>query len=143
MAEAISLGASVLAFIMIAAELSKAAIPIYNTMKDAPDDVQRVQSRLKDLQFILSEINNLQSNSASDRAFSQDDKAKKYWDERSTQLRADFTEFEAFASNLNETKPAGRLRWFLSRQDRTKKLLALLLEDIDVLKTLHQLMLES
>ena len=61
MAEAVGLGASILTFITVAAGLSKANAALYGSIKDAPSDVQSVQTRLKDLEFILTQIGRAQA----------------------------------------------------------------------------------
>ena len=56
MAEAINLGASVLTFIVVAAKLSRTTATLNGSIQDAPGDVQRVQARLKALEFILAQM---------------------------------------------------------------------------------------
>ena len=141
MAEPVGLGASVVAFITVAAKLSKAAATIYGTIKDAPSDVQRVETRLKDLEFILNRIDRARSmnpEAAGDLAI------ESYWASKEVKLKSGFVEFEDFAAQLtaNSGKVMGRIKWFLSHEDRARKALGLLAEDMDVLRTL-QLMMES
>lgn len=141
MAEPVGLGASVVAFITVAAKLSKAAATVYGTIKDAPSDVQRVETRLKDLEFILNRIDRARSmnpEAAGDLA------TESYWASKEVKLKSDFAEFEDFAAQLtaNAGKVMGRIKWFLSHEDRARKALGLLAEDMDVLRTL-QLMMES
>ena len=139
MAEAIGLGASVLTFIAVAAKLSSATATLHNSIKDAPSDVQRVQTRLKDLEFILAQI---------DRTCSMnpecvgDPTIKSYWTGKEAKLRSDFAEFGNFAAQLttNIGKAKGRVKWFLSHEDRAMKVLGLLAEDIDLLMTLLGIM---
>lgn len=136
MAETIGLASGVIGFIDIAARLTKTAIAIYSTMKDAPDDIKRLKNRSEDLQFILTKINNIPETD-------QDEKTARYWSEKSKQLVADFAEFNSFAAGLDEHRIKGKVKWYLSKQDRATKLLGLLAEDLKVLKALHQLMMES
>jgi len=146
MAEVIGFGASVLTFITIATQLAKAAFATYETVTDAHEEIKRVRTRLNDLRFILLQIYHRRIHSSStgepDPAY-WDDKSARYWDEKSAQLWDSFAQLEKITSRLNETQPVARLRWLLSGQDRARKLLALLTEDLAVLKTLNQFMLES
>jgi hypothetical protein len=66
MADAISLGASITAFITIAAQLSKSAATLYGTIHDAPEDVKRVHARLRDLEFVLDAIDHIRKRYPSD-----------------------------------------------------------------------------
>jgi len=59
MADAISLGSSVLAFITIAPQLSKVSVIFYGSLHDAPDEVKRVHTRLRDLGFALDSIDRI------------------------------------------------------------------------------------
>lgn len=54
MAEPAGLGVSVLTFITVAAKMSSATAALDSSIQDAPGDVQRVQTRLEDLDFILT-----------------------------------------------------------------------------------------
>ena len=139
MAEVVSLGASILAFITIAAKLSHATATLYGSIKDAPSDVQRVQTRLKDLELILAQIDRTRLRNPECVG---DPATESYWSAKEAKLKSDFTEFGGFAAQLttNIGKAKGRLKWFLSHGDRAKKNLELLSEDIDVLKTLLRIM---
>ena len=109
MAEAVSLGASILAFITVAAKLSHAATTLYGSIKDAPSDVQNVRTRLKDLELILDQI---------DRARLMNPEcvggpaAESYWSAKEAKLRSDFAEFGNFAAQLtaNIGKAKGRVK---------------------------------
>ena len=135
MAEAVSLGASILAFITVAAKLSHAATTLYGSIKDAPIDVQRVQTRLEDLEWILAQINHAR---LMNPEFVGGPTAESYWSSKEAKLRSDFAEFGDFAAQLtaNIGKTKGRIKWVLSHEDRAKKALGLLAEDIDVLSAL-------
>ena len=136
MAEAVSLGASILAFITIAAKLSSATATLYGLVKDAPDDVQRVQTRLEDLELILAQIDRTRSMNPECVG---DPATESYWAGKEAKLRSDFDEFRRFAAQLtaNIGKAKGRIEWFFSGEDRARKVLGLLAEDIEVLRTLH------
>jgi hypothetical protein len=136
MADAVGLGASVLAFITIAGKLSKAAAKLYGSFHNAPEEVKRVQTRMNDLGILLSQIERIYS--AHPQCVT-DAAVQRYWNEKSTKLRDDFATFESFTDRLN-TSLGGRVRWFLSHQDRAKSILELLSEDIDMLYLLYQLM---
>ena len=139
MAEAVSLGASILAFITVATKLSIATATLYSSIKDTPNDVQRVQTRLKDLQCILSQIDRARSINPECVG---DPATEDYWRAKEAKLRSDFAEFGDFAAQLttNIGKAKGKSKWLLSHGDRARKNLGLLAEDIDVLKTLFDLM---
>ena len=83
------------------------------SIKDAPSDVQSVQTRLKDLEFILSQIGRARPMNSE---CVEDPAAESYWNTRKEKLRSDFAEFRDFAAQ--------------------KKVLGLLAEDIDVLRAL-------
>ena len=139
MTDAVGLAASIVAFITVAAKLSKAAAAVCGSIKDAPGDVQRVGTRLKDLEFILTLINRAHSQNPE---FAGDLATKRYWASKEAKLKSDFAEFEDFVAQLtaNAGKAMGRIKWFLSHEDRAKKTLGLLAEDIEVLKTLLLIM---
>ena len=139
MAEAVSLGASILAFITVVAKLSQATATLYGSIKDAPSDVQRVQTRLKDLELILAQIDRTRLRNPECVG---DPTTESYWSAKEAKLRADFAEFGGFAAHLtaNIGKAKGKLKWALSHGDRARKNLELLSEDIDVLKTLLRIM---
>jgi hypothetical protein len=113
MAEAISLGASVLAFITVAAQLSKTTAAIYGTIHDAPEDIKRFHTRLHDLKFILEAIHRIQT-----RHFGceEDLLVREFWGEKFEKLRRDFSEFERFTGALDAKGIGvkGRIWWFLS-----------------------------
>jgi hypothetical protein len=115
----------------IAAQLSKSAAILYGTIHDAPEDVKRVHARLRDLEFVWDAIDHIRKRYPSD-----DVQLSAFWNEKFGKLRCDFSEFKQFTNTLN-AGVKGRIRWLLSHQDRVKKILALLSEDIEVLKTLH------
>jgi len=133
MAEAIGLGASIITFITVL----KAVSPIYSPMKDAPDDITHLRRRLQDLAFILEKIDHTTSLYPQ---YAEDSATESYWNQNSTRLRSDFNEFETFAKELNTS---GKVRWILTNHDRVKKLLDHLSEDIAMLNSLHQLIMDS
>ena len=139
MTDAVGLAASVVAFITVTAKLSKAAAAVHGSIKDAPSDVQRVGTRLKGLEIILTQIDRTRSMNPE---FTGDSVIESYWANNEAKLKSDFAEFEDFAAQLtaNAGKAMGRIKWFLSHEDRAKKALGLLAEDIEVLRTLLQLM---
>jgi hypothetical protein len=139
MAEAVGLGASVLAFITVAAQLSKTTATIYGTIHDAPEHIKRFHTRLHDLKFILDAIRRIQT---SHFGCEEDLLVREFWGEKFEKLRRDFSEFEQLTRELDVQKNGvkGRIRWFLSNQDRAKKILGLVSEDIEVLKTLQHIM---
>ena len=139
MAEAVGLGASVVTFIAVAAKLSRATATLHGSIKDAPSDVQRVQTRLKDLEFILTQIDRTR---AMNPECAGDPATESYWNGKEAKLRSDFAEFEHFITQLaaNIGKAKGRVKWLLSHEDRAKKVLDLLAEDIDVLRALFGIM---
>ena len=97
MAEPVGLGASVVAFITVAAKLSKAAATVYGSIKDVPSDLQGVEMRLKDLKFILIQIHRTRSLNPE---FAGDLATERYWASKEAKLKSDFAEFEEFASQL-------------------------------------------
>lgn len=101
--------------------------------------MQRVEVRLKDLEFVLSRINRARSVNPQ---CARDTEAERYWASKEAQLKSDFAEFEGFAAQLtaNAGKPMSRIKWFLSHEERARKALGLLVEDIDVLRTLLLIM---
>ena len=135
MAEAVSLGASILAFITVAAKLSTATATLYGSIKDAPSDVRRVQTRLQDLKFLLTQIDQVRS--LNPECFG-DPATERDWSDKEAKLRSDFAEFGDFAAQLtaNIGRAKGKSEWLLSHGDRARNDLGLLAEDIDVLKTL-------
>ena len=139
MAEPVGLGASVLTFITVVAKLSSATATIHSTLQDAPSDVQRIRTRLKDLQFILAQIDRT---CAMNPECLGDPATESYWNGKEAKLRSDFVEFERFTTQLAADigKAKGRIKWFLSHGNRAKKVLDLLAEDIDVLRALKGIM---
>ena len=139
MTEAVGLAASVVAFITVAANLSKAAAAVYGSIKDAPSDVRRVETRLKSLEFILIQIDRTR---LMNPEFAGDLAIDRYWASKEAKLKSDFAEFENFAVQLtaNTGKAVGRIKWFLSHEDRAKKTLGLLIEDMEVLRALLLIM---
>ena len=63
MAEALGFGASILAFIAVAAKLSSATATQYPSIRDAPSVARGVQTRLEDLELILAHIDRTRSRS--------------------------------------------------------------------------------
>jgi len=137
MADAISLGASVLAFVTVAAQLTRITYTFFDSIKDAPEDIRRLPERLKDLQFILQQIYQL---GTINPQYEADPDIRGYWDIKAAKLQRDFDEFQTFAEGLKAKDIRGRVKWFLSDHDRAKKILSLLCEDIEVLRCLHQIM---
>lgn len=142
MAEASSLSASILTFTAIAAKLSTDAAILYRSYrstKDTPVDVQRVATQLKDLEFILAQINHTRSASP---GCVGDPITGSYWASKEAKLRSDFTEFEQFTTQLtaNIGKSKSRTKWVASHEGRAKEFLGLLAEDIEVLRTLLGIM---
>jgi hypothetical protein len=137
MAESISLGASVLAFITITVQLSKITAGLYVTLNDAPEDIARLRTRLEDLHFILSEINRLRSSFPD---YDTSSEIQRYWNDKSKRLELDFKEFRKFTDGLNTKDVKGKIRWFLSHRDHAKTVLVVLSEDIDILRSLYQIM---
>jgi len=133
MAEAISLGASVITFITVI----KAVAPIYASIKDGPDDIIRLQSRLQSLHMLLA---NIESISSTYPDCAEDPGIKKYWNDKSTTLRSDFTAFGNFTQGLNSR---GKIRWLLTDRSRANKILDRLSEDIMMLNFLIQITMDS
>jgi hypothetical protein len=138
MVDAVSLAASITAFITIAAQLSKAAATLYNTIHDAPDDIQRVYIRIRDLKFTLDAIDRIRRKLPK---YDDNLQIRDFWDEKFEKLQRDFSDYKQFTDAL-KTGVKGRVRWLLSHEDRAKKILSLLSEDIKVLKTIYRLMVE-
>ena len=139
MTDAVGLAASIVAFVTVAAKLSKVAAAVCGSIKDAPGDVRRVETRLNDLEFILTQINRARSLNPE---LDGDLATKRYWSSKEAKLKSDFAEFEDFAAQLtaNAGKAMGRIKWFLSHEDRANKTLGLLAEDIEVLRALLLIM---
>jgi hypothetical protein len=139
MAEVTGLAASVVAFITVAAKLSKTTANIYGTIHEAPEDIKRFHTRLDDLRFTLDTIHLIQAGRV---GHAEDHRVRVFWNEKFKKLRRDFSEFEQFTRELdvqgNGVK--GRTRWLLSNQVRAKKILGLVSEDIELLKTLQHIM---
>jgi hypothetical protein len=133
MAEAISLGASVITFISVI----KAVAPIYASIKDGPDDIMSLQSRLQSLRMLLVNIERISSKYPD---CAEDPDIKKYWNDKSTTLRSDFTAFENFTQGL---KSRGKIRWLLADHSRANKILDRLSEDITMLNSLIQITMNS
>ena len=154
---AVGLAASILTFTTVAAKLSTAAATLYRgyrSIKDAPSDLQRVETRLNDLEFILAQIN--RTRSANPESVG-DPATESYWASKESKLRSDFIEFEHFTAQLtanigrefehftaqltaNIGRAKSRMKWLLSHEGRAKKVLGLLAEDIDMLRALHEIM---
>lgn len=139
---AVGLAASILTFTTVAAKLSTAAATLYRgyrSIKDAPSDLQRVETRLKDLEFILAQIN--RTRSANPESVG-DPATESYWVSKESKFRSDFIEFENFTAQLtaNIGRAKSRIKWLLSHEGRAKKVLGLLAEDIDMLRALHEIM---
>ena len=139
MAEAVGLGASVLTFIMVGAKLSSTTATVHSTLQNAPGDVQRIQTQLKDLQFILAQIDRTR---AMNPECLWEPAMESYWAGKEAKLRSDFMEFERFTAQLAESiqNAKGKIKWLLSHECRAKRILGLLAEDIDVLRALLGIM---
>jgi hypothetical protein len=95
MAEPVSLGASVLTFITLAGQLSKQAIGVYDSIKEAPEDVVRIGTRLRDLERILILIGRIRS----EVPLGEDDpETQRYWSDKCIVLRTHFAEFKDLAA---------------------------------------------
>jgi len=95
MAEPVSLGASVLTFITLAGQLSKQAIGFYDSIKEAPEDVVRIGTRLRDLERILILIGRIRS----EVPLGEDDpETQRYWSDKCIVLRTHFAEFKDLAA---------------------------------------------
>jgi hypothetical protein len=142
MADPVSFGASVLAFITIAAQLSKTAVTIYGPVHDAPNDIKCFLERLQDLEFILDTIHRYRTDHPTVK---EDNQFRQFWNVKLAKLQRDFSECKQFTTTLsrNTKRLKSRCQWLLSHQDRAKKILATVSEDIEVLKSLHSLMVGS
>ncbi|KAF8542157.1 hypothetical protein BDD12DRAFT_803135 [Trichophaea hybrida] len=128
MAAAISLGVSALTFIDLVGQLSKHVITFFDSIKDASADIIRVSTRLRDLEQILIQIGRVRSQ----------------WNDKFSNLRTIFAEFQDVVKKWESNRgPGGRTRWFLSYESKAQKFLLQLAEDIEVVKSLHLLMMES
>lgn len=96
MAEAVGLGASILAFATIAAQLSQAILTVWSTVKDTPKDIQRVAGGLQTLEFILNRIYDADLATPGNAK----DKAATFWAGQSDQLKHDFAEYKTLANKL-------------------------------------------
>lgn len=96
MAEAVGLGASVLAFATIAAQLSKAILAVWGSIKDTPEDIRRVAGRLNTLEFILNQVHEKDLTTPDGTKH----KTVLFWAEQSNQLDHDFAEYKALAEKL-------------------------------------------
>ncbi|KAF8250042.1 hypothetical protein K440DRAFT_640807 [Wilcoxina mikolae CBS 423.85] len=137
MAEAISLAARIVAFITIVGQFSKIVITVTGTFKDAPEELNRLQTHLKDLEFLLSAINQIQY---WDSQAVNDPELRRNWNARSQKLQDGFAEFQRLAEQLNCKEVKTRMKWILSHRDRSKKVLSLLSEDVETLKSLYDMM---
>ena len=65
-----------------------------------------------------------------------DPEIKSHWTDKEAKLRSDFAEFRNFAAQLtaNIGKAKGRVKWFLSHEDRAKEVLGLLVKYVDLLR---------
>jgi hypothetical protein len=141
MAEPVSLGASALAFIVLAGQLSKLALTFCDSVRDAPVNIVRITTRLRDLEQIFIQIGRIRSQApvGEDHPGSQ-----RYWNDKCRELRTNFAEFHDIVKQWGSLRgPVGRTKWFLSYEPRSHKFLSQLNEDIAVVKSLHQLMMGS
>ena len=121
MAEAVSLGASIIAFVAIAARLSKAVNDARDSVKDAPEDIARVIKKLGDLECLLNEIRNQDTSAANPQA---GDSLTRLWASQSSQLQRDFASYQSLADKLaiqlrKDQGPISstkiRFHWFFKR----------------------------
>jgi len=143
MAEAVGLGASVLAFIKVFGQLSTAAITCYDSIKDAPEDIARVRERLRDLERILAEIGRVRS--IFPIGEHDDPGTQRYWNDKCRGVRSHFDGLTELANGWNASARSGtrRYQWILSNRARAEKSLVKLSEDIETLKSLHHIMMVS
>ena len=139
MAEAVGLGASIIAFITITAQSSKNAILLYGSIKDAPEDLRTILARLNDMTYYLDQMKQVTDE---DQTSADDPNVQSYWNNKSSKLKKDLKKFEDFTTALDKSigGAKGRIMWFLSNQDRAKKISALLTDDINLLRDLSMLM---
>ena len=127
MAEAVSLGASIIAFVAVAARLSKAINDARNSVKDAPEDIARVIKKLGNLESLLSEIRDQDTSTANSRAGNN---LTRLWASQSDQLKRDFASYQVLADKLalqlkKDQGPISstkiRFHWFF-KQDAVREL---------------------
>ena len=137
MAEAVSLGASIIAFVAIAARLSKAVNDARDSVKDAPEDIARVIKKLGNLECLLNEIHNQDTSIANSRA---GDSLTRLWASQSDQLQRDFASYQSLADKLalqlrKDQGPISstkiRFHWFFKR-DAVRELDDRLQENIEL-----------
>ena len=97
MGEAVSLGASIIAFVAVAARLSKAINDARDSVKDAPEDIARVVKKLGNLDYLLNEIHNQGASTANSQA---GDSLRRLWASQSDQLQRDFASYQVLADKL-------------------------------------------
>ena len=137
MAEAVSLGASIIAFVAVAARLSKAVNDTRDSVKDAPEDIARVVKKLGNLDYLLNEIHNQDTSTANSQA---GDSLRRLWASQSGQLQRDFASYQALADKLalqlrKDQGPISgakiRFHWFFKR-DAVRELDDRLQENIEL-----------
>ena len=137
MAEAVSLGASIIAFVAVAARLSKAVNDARDSVKDAPEDIARVVKKLGNLKCLLSEIRDQDTITANSQT---GDYLTRLWASQSDQLQRDFAEYQALADKLalqlkRDQGPISgakiRFHWFFKR-DAVRELDDRLQENIEL-----------
>ena len=121
MAEAVSLGASIIAFVAVAARLSKAVNDARDSVKDAPEDIARVIKKLGNLECLLNEIRDQDTSIANPQA---GDSLTRLWASQSDQLQRDFAKYQSLADKLalqlrKDQGPISstkiRFHWFFKR----------------------------
>ena len=121
MAEAVSLGASIIAFVAVAARLSKAVNDAWNSVKDAPEDITRVVKKLGNLECLLNEIHSQDTSTANSQAGNS---LTGLWASQSGQLQRDFASYQVLADKLalqlkKDQGPISsakiRFHWFFKR----------------------------
>lgn len=146
MAEAIGLGASILAFVTITAQLSKIVKDTWDSVKDAPEDIERLMKKLKSLECLLDEIHNQDTSMVNSRAAN---KLAELWKRQSDQLQSDFALYQETADKLalqlkknqGPVSSAGiKFRWYFKR-DKVRELDERLQGNIGIFRTILGLLI--
>lgn len=146
MAEALGLGASILAFVTITAHLSKIVKDTWDSVKDAPEDIARMMGKLKRLEGLLDEIHHQDTSMVNARAA---DKLAELWKRQSDQLQSDFALYQKTADKLalqlkknqGPVSSAGiKFRWYFKR-DKVRELDERLQENIRIFRLILGLLM--
>lgn len=125
MAEAIGIGSGILAFLTVSVQLTAVLCSVWDDFKEAPEEIQNIAHRIKQLNFYLQEVQKEEQKlNAAGATCQSTSELGSIWASLHVKLRTDTTEFQALGERLkrdNDTKGKFRVRaeWVIKNKKRT------------------------